>query len=280
MIKYNSNGTIERHKVRLVTKEYTQTYDIDYHETFALVAKMNTVIILLSVAINSDWKLYQMDVKNIFLQGNLEEEVYMTIPQGHEQKKSGMVCKLNKAIYGLKQLPCAWYAKLSHALLLNNFTKSTSDSTMFVQIINNTIIVVLIYVDDIIIVGNDDNQIVNVKNYLKEKFDIKVLEKLRYFLEIEIAHSNKDLFLSQRKYTLDLLKEIRKLGAKPYSTPMDCNTKLNLEDDKPLTNIGQYQRLVGKLIYLTVTRPDIAFVVNVVSQFMHSPRTDHLDVVN
>jgi Reverse transcriptase (RNA-dependent DNA polymerase) len=136
-----------------------------------------------------------MDVKNTFLQGELEE-VYMTIPQGHPKENSRMVCKLNKVIYDLKQSSHVWYAKLSHALLLNNFVKSSADQTMFVQHTKNSTIVVLIYVDDIIITENNDIQIANVKAFLKKKFDIKDLRKLKYFLGIEIAHSNKDLFLS------------------------------------------------------------------------------------
>jgi Reverse transcriptase (RNA-dependent DNA polymerase) len=220
-IKYNSDGTIERYKARLVAKGYTQTYGIDYQETFAPVAKMNTVRILLSVVVNSGWKLYQMDVKNAFLQGNLEEEVYMIIPQGHKGSNSGMVCKLAKAIYGLKQSPRAWYSKLSHALITKGFVKGKSDSTMFVHSTTHTKTIVLVYVDDIIITGNNDNEIKNLKTYLKDTFDIKDLGKLRYFLRIEIAHSDKGLVLFQRKYTLDLLKETGKLGTKPYLTPME-----------------------------------------------------------
>jgi hypothetical protein len=120
-----------------------------------------------------------------------------------------------------------------------------------------------------------------VKNYLKNEFDIKDLGKLKYFLGIEIAYSKeKGLFLSQRKYVLDLLNETGKLGAKPANTPMEPNKKLYLDEGELLKDIGQYQRLVGKLIYLTVTRPDISFAVSLVSQFMHAPRTTHLEAVD
>jgi len=119
-----------------------------------------------------------------------------------------------------------------------------------------------------------------VKQYLKRKSDIKDLGQLSYFLGIEITTSNKSLFLSQRKYILDLLKETDKLGTKPAHTPMETNNKLGPEQDEPLSNMGQYQKLVGKLIYLTVTRSDISFAVSMVSQFMHASRTSHLEVID
>jgi Reverse transcriptase (RNA-dependent DNA polymerase) len=195
-----------------VAKGFTQTYGIDYQETFAPVAKMSTVRILLSVATNLGWDLYQMDIKNAFLQGVLEEEVYMTLPPGHKNTSNpSLVCRLKKIIYGLKQSPRAWYVKLSFSLLKNNFIKSTADSSMFIKNSQNTTIIVLVYVDDIIITGNDNEEIKRVKKYLKDEFDIKDLGKLSYFLGIEIAHSRKGLFLSQRKYIIDLLKETGKL---------------------------------------------------------------------
>jgi Reverse transcriptase (RNA-dependent DNA polymerase) len=127
-IKYNSDGSIERYKARLVVKYYTQTYDIDYKETFTPVAKMNTIRVLLSIAVNFYWDLYQMDVRNTFLQGTLEEEVYMNLPPGHpHEHDKTLVCKLNKSIYDLKQSPRAWYAKLSFVLIHFGFKVSNSD---------------------------------------------------------------------------------------------------------------------------------------------------------
>jgi Reverse transcriptase (RNA-dependent DNA polymerase) len=145
----------------------------------------------------------------------------------------------------------------------------------------NCIIVILIYVDDIIIIiiGNDITAIHDIKQYLQKRFYIKDLGRLKYFLDIEIAYSKKGLFLSQRKYVLDLLQEIEKLGCKPIDTPIEPNIKIGPNDDEALTDISQFQRLVEKLIYLTVTRPDITFAVNVVSQFMHAPRMTHMDAV-
>jgi len=280
-IKYNCDGTIERYKARLVAKGYTQTYGIDYHETFAPVAKMNTVRILFSIAVNKNWNLHQMDVKNAFLQRTLEEEVYMSLPPGHKKEGiSNLACRLKKSIYGLKQSPRAWYGKLNHFLLSCNFKMSLADSSLFTKHNSNGTTIVLVYVDDIIITGDNQNEIEGVKRNLKQKFEIKDLGKLKYFLGIEIAHSTKGLFISQRKYVLDLLKETGKIGCKPAITPIDTNIKLNTEDGEPLSDINQFQRLVGKLIYLTVNRPDLTFAVSQISKFMHAPRTPHLDAID
>jgi Reverse transcriptase (RNA-dependent DNA polymerase) len=151
-----------------------------------------------------------------------------------------------------------------------------ADHSLFLKTNNQLTTLVLVYVDDIIITENNHEEINT--HQLKNKFDIKDLGVLKYFLGIKIAHSTKGLFISQRKYTLHLLKETCKLASKPISTPIDGRHKLNINDGKPLEDIQQFQRLVRKLIYLTVTRPDIA--VSQISQFMHTPRTSHLDAVN
>jgi Reverse transcriptase (RNA-dependent DNA polymerase) len=196
-IKYRSDGTIERYKARLVVKGYTQTYGIDYHETFTPVAKMNTVRILLSIAVNNGWTLHQMDVKNVFLQGTLKEEVYMNLPPGHRKENvPNLVCRLKKLIYGLKQSPRVWYCKLSNFLISHNFKISSADSSLFIKNNFNGITIVLVYVYDLIITGDNQVEIDGIKQDLKQKFDIKDLGKLKYFLGIEIAHSQKRLFIS------------------------------------------------------------------------------------
>jgi Reverse transcriptase (RNA-dependent DNA polymerase) len=163
-IKYNSDGIIERYKARLVAKDYTQTYGIDYQETFAPVAKMNTVRILFSLAVNQNWTLYQLDVKNAFLQGVLEEEAYMLIPPRHkEENKSNLVCKLKKSIYGLKQSPRAWYGKLSSYLISCGFITSKVDSSLFVNLDKYDTTIILVYMDDIIIMRNNLEKIRQVK---------------------------------------------------------------------------------------------------------------------
>ncbi|KAG7599415.1 Reverse transcriptase RNA-dependent DNA polymerase [Arabidopsis suecica] len=283
-IKYKSDGEIERYKARLVARGFTQKYGEDYLDTFAPVAKLHTVRVVLSLATNLEWDLWQMDVKNAFLQGELEEEVYMRPPPGLEDKEApGKVLKLNKAIYGLKQSPRAWYHKLSTTLLGRGFKRSEADHTLFTLPSQEGIVVILVYVDDIIISGNDKVGIQDTKDFLKSVFDIKDLGELKYFLGIEVCRSKEGLFLSQRKYTLDLLDEVGKLGAKPAKTPLEDDYKARRKgehENKPFEDPTKYRRLVGKLIYLTITRPDICFAVNVVSQQMQAPTQHHWNMVN
>ncbi|RVW29963.1 Copia protein [Vitis vinifera] len=209
-IKYKADGSVERFKARLVARGFTQSYGIDYQETFAPVAKLNTIRILLSLAVNQDWCLQQLDIKNAFLNGDLEEEVYMEIPPGFEESMA-------------------------------------------------------------------KNQ--NLKKYLSEEFEVKDLGNLKYFLGMEVARSRKGIVVSQRKYILDLLKETGMLGCKPIDTPMDSQKKLGIEKESTPVDRGRYQRLVGRLIYLSHTRPDIGFAVSAVSQFMHSPTEEHMEAV-
>jgi Reverse transcriptase (RNA-dependent DNA polymerase) len=198
-IKYHSDGTIKCYKVRLVAKGYTQIYRIDYEKTFAPVAKMNTVKILLSIAVNKKWTLHQMNIKNTFFQGTLEEEVYMSLSPGYTQKNnSNLVYRFNKSIYGLKQSPRVWYDKLSSHLLFYNFKMSNADHSLFSKNGTKFMIVVLIYVDGIIIIGD------NLQ--LKKKFYIKDLGLLKYFLGIEIVHSPKRLFYLTKKIYLGFIE--------------------------------------------------------------------------
>ena len=283
-IKYKSDGGIERYKARLVARGFTQTYGEDYLDTFAPVAKLHTVRVVLSLAVNLEWELWQMDVKNAFLQGELEDEVYMRPPPGMEDTIApGKVLKLKKAIYGLKQSPRAWYHKLSTTLMDRGFKKSEADHTLFTLPSKEGIVLILVYVDDIIISGNDKVGIQDTKVFLKTVFDIKDLGELKYFLGIEVCRSKEGLFLSQRKYALDLLNEVGKLGSRPVAAPLDPDYQTNGKGElgeEPFDDPTQYRRLVGKLIYLTITRPDICFAVNQVSQHMQAPTMHHWDMVS
>lgn len=277
-IKYKANGSIERYKARLVAKGYTQTYGVDYQETFAPVAKINTVRVLLSLAANLDWPLQQLDVKNAFLNGDLEEEVYMELPPGFDgEKKNGKVCRLRKSLYGLKQSPRAWFDRFAKAIRRQEYQQAQADHTLFYRHKNGKTTILIVYVDDIILTGDDIMEMDRLKKALTLEFEMKDLGNLRYFLGMEIARSKSGISVSQRKYVLDLLKETGMLGCKPAETPIDPNVKFDRTSN--LVDRGRYQRLVGKLIYLSHTRPDIAFAVSRVSQYMHSPTEEHLEAV-
>jgi hypothetical protein len=278
-IKHKPDGTIERYKARLVAKGYTQSYGVDYHETFAPVAKLNTVRILLSIAANQNWPLLQIDVKNAFLHGDIIEEIYMNPPPGTKDATGMKVCKLKKALYGLKQSPRAWFGRFTKCMKSFGYSTSNSDHTLFFKRGQGKITALIIYVDDMVVTGNDADEISSLQQHLASEFEMKQLGNLKYFLGIEVARSEHGIFLCQRKYILDLLSEVGLLGCKPVDTPIEQNHKLFQCSSSSSIDKERYQKLVGKLIYLSHTRPDITYAVNVVSQFMHDPRKPHMDAV-
>ncbi|RVW73678.1 Retrovirus-related Pol polyprotein from transposon RE2 [Vitis vinifera] len=229
----------------------------------------------LAIATSKNWELHQMDVHNAFLHGDLEEEVYMKLPPGFERSDPNLVCRLRKSLYGLKQAPRCWFAKLVTTLKGYGFLQSYSDYSLFTYTKGNVQINVLVYVDDLIISGNDSAALKTFKAYLSDCFKMKNLGVLKYFLGIEVARSSAGLFLCQRKYTLDIVSEVGLLGAKPCGFPIEQNHRLGLANGELLSNPESYRRLVGRLIYLAVTRPDLAYSVHVLSQFMQEPRIEH-----
>lgn len=274
-IKYHANGKVERYKARLVAKGYTQIEGKDYFQTYSPVAKMTTVRTVLALAAINDWHLEQLDVNNAFLHGDLNEEGYMCLPPGIATYSSNKICKLNKSLYGLKQARMVLQA-ISKLLLLSVFL-NLQQIILFVKKLNNSFTAISIYVDDIVLARNDLNGIQLVTAFLDSQFRIKDLGNLRYFLGLEIARSKKGIVVNQRKYTPELLADCGLLAAKGVSIPMDPSIKLPGYDGKPYHDEPGYRRLIGKLIYLTSTRPDIAFVMQQLSQFMSQPMDSHMN---
>ena len=288
-VKYNPDGSIERYKARLVVLGCNQTQGEDYTETFAPVAKMTTVRTVLAVAAIQNWFTFQMDVTNAFLHGELHESVYMKLPQGyykggsriqlnaeHIPSQATLVCKLLKSLYGLKQAPRQWFSKLSLTLLDFGFVQSKADYSLFTKVTHNTITLVLVYVDDLLLSGNNLDTLNQLKELLCLSFHMKDLGELSYFLGLEIHRTTADFFVSQRKYTMDLIKEYGMENAKPLQLPMDPNIKLTPTTGDVLFSPTSYQRLLGKLIYLTITRPDISFTVQLLNQHTQHPTTIHM----
>lgn len=246
-IKHKADGSIERFKARLVAKGYTQSYGIDYTETFAPVAKINTVRVLLSLTVNLDWPLHQFDVNNAFLHGELQEEVYMELPPGCKVKIEGskQMCKLRKSLYGLKQSPRAWFGRFTNSMKVFGYKQSNSDHTLFLKHTKVGITALIVYVDDMIVTGNDPKERKALQAHLSQEFEMKDLGLLKYFLGIEVSRSKKGIFLSQRKYSLDLLSETGMSACSPVSTPLEENVKLSMYSDQAPANKERYQRLVG-----------------------------------
>ncbi|XP_071717932.1 uncharacterized mitochondrial protein AtMg00810-like [Rutidosis leptorrhynchoides] len=187
------------------------------------------------------------------------------------------VCKLKKSIYGLKQASRNWYHKFTRLLTRIGYEQSKEDHSLFIYKTANVFVAALIYVDDVILVGNDTNQIKRTKSYLDKEFCIKDLGSLKYFLGIEVARTSEGLVLSQRKYTLDLLEDSGLQGCRPSSFPMEPNLKLDKGEEEEKVDASQYRRLVGPLLYLQATRPDITYSVNILSQFVADPRRNHME---
>uniref|UniRef100_A0A803Q579 peroxidase n=1 Tax=Cannabis sativa TaxID=3483 RepID=A0A803Q579_CANSA len=227
----------------------------------------------------SGWHLHQLDVNNAFLHGDLHEDVYMSIPQGYRPKGElppNVVCKLQKSFYGLKQASRQWFAKFSSALTDEGFHHLATDHSLFIKNFHGNFIFLLVYVDDVILASNNLVELEALKARLHTRFQLKDLGNLRYFLGLEVARSEKGIIVSQRPYALQLLEDLGYLSSKPVSTPIEANLKLGLDEKEKLSDPTLYRRIVGKLQYLTMTRPDISYSVNKLSKFLCTPRVTHL----
>ncbi|KAF5480295.1 hypothetical protein F2P56_001057 [Juglans regia] len=258
---------------------FTQREGIDFHDTFSPVAKLTSIHCILAVAAIKGWELQQLDVNNAFLYGELNEEIYMKIPLGHHAAKSNKVCRLQKSLYGLRQASRQWNTKLSSTLAEYGFIQSKADYSLFTKNTGSSFVALLIYVDDIILMSSDTISCTAVKSFLESKFKIKTLGPLKYFLGMEIARSNKGIQLCQRKFALDILSEVGLLASKPSPLPMEPNLKISKDEGELFHDPTLYRKLVGKLLYLTNTRPDLSYSVHLLSQFMETPRLPHYNAV-
>ena len=205
-----------------------------------------------------------MDVKNAFFNGDLSEEVYMKPPPGLSVE-SNKVCHLWRALYGLKQAPQAWFAKFSSTISRLGYIASHYDSALFLCRTDKDTILLLLYVNDMIITNDDLSGIQELKDFLSQQFEMKDLGHLSYFLGLEITHSTDGLYITQAKYASKLLSRDGLTNSKTDDTPVEFNVHLTPSGEKPLYNPSLYRRLVGSLVYLTVTRPNISNVVHQVS---------------
>jgi len=266
-IKYDAHGNVERYKARLVAKGFTQKKGIDYEETFSPVVRFETLRLLFAYATANNWSLQQMDVKVAFLNGELDEEIYMEQPEGYVNDPN-MVCHLRKSLYGLKQAPRCWNAKFRDFMAKQKFIQSAADPCLFIFRDNSGLVLVALYVDDLVITGNG-NLVTWTKSILGKQFDMKDLGDLKYILGILVERDDSGLYLSQSTYIDKILKTFKMEKCKPMHTPALPPSGIQSE---PLPVDNSYKQAVGSLLYLsTRTRPDLAFAVGAVARQMHNP---------
>ena len=278
--KLDENGIIVRNKARLVAKGYNQEEGIDYDETYAPVARLEAIRMLLAFASSYDFKLFQMDVKSAFLNGFIQEEVYVEQPPGFENfEKPNYVYKLKKALYGLKQAPRAWYERLSKFLLEKGFKRGKVDTTLFILIKNKNILLVQIYVDDIIFGSTNETLCKYFSDLMQSEFEMSMMGELNFFLGLQIKQAKEGTFVSQSKFCKELLKRFGMDNAKAMDTPMSTSCYLDKDEKGKEIEVKKYRGMIGSLLYLTASRPDIMFSVCMCARYQANPKESHLSAV-
>ncbi|KAB2608298.1 hypothetical protein D8674_011466 [Pyrus ussuriensis x Pyrus communis] len=250
---------------------------IDFNETFAPVARLDTIRTLIALAAQKEWKLFQLDVKSAFLNGVLKEEVYVDQPQGFViQGKKDKVYKLSKALYGLKQAPRAWYEEIDSYFTKAGFKRSPNEATLYTKVEKSGILIVSVYVDDIVYTGSSDTMLDRFKNDMMQHYEMTDLGLLHHFLGMGIVQTKKSIFIHQKKYAMKMLEKFGLQGCKSVGTPLAANERLCKKDGSEAADESEYRKLVGSLLYLTATRPDIMFGTSLLARFMHGPTKKHM----
>ncbi|GJW09758.1 putative ribonuclease H-like domain-containing protein [Tanacetum coccineum] len=278
--KRDARGIVVRNKARLVAQGHRQEEGIDYDEVFAPVARIEAIRLFLAFASYMGFLVYQMDVKSAFLYGEIEEEVYVTQPKGFEDPYFPKhVYRVVKALYGLHQAPRAWYARLSAFLLQHNYRRGTIDKTLFIKKDSRDIILVQVYVDDIIFGSTNKAWCAEFEVLMKGEFEMSAMGEMTFFLGLQVKQLPDGTFISQDRYVKDMLTKFDMESVRTASTPYEAaKTKLKDETDPPV-NVHLYRSMIGSLMYLTASRPDIMFAVSACSRHQVTPLTSHLNAV-
>nr|GFC13943.1 putative ribonuclease H-like domain-containing protein [Tanacetum cinerariifolium] len=260
--KKDERGIIVRNKARLVAQGHTQEEGIYYNEVFAPVARIKAIRLFLAYASFMGFTVYQMDVKSIFLYGTIDEEVYVMQPAGFQDLAfRAKVYKLEKAMYGLHQAPRAWYGTLSKYLLMNGFQRGTIDQTLFIRMKKEDFILVQVYVDDIIFGSLNPQLCKEFEAFMHEKFQMSDMGELNFFLGLQVLQKEDGIFLSQDKYIGDILKKFGYSDVRSSNTPMDKDNPWGKDGTGKDVDLYLYRSMIGSLMYLTASRPDIMFAV-------------------
>jgi hypothetical protein len=261
-----------RNKARLVAQGYSQVEGVDFGETFAPVARLETIRILLAFGASKGFKLYQMDVKSAFLNCVIQEEVYVRQPPSFESPKySDRLYKLSKALYGLKQASQAWYARLKTFLLEHGYVMGSVDKTLFTLNHGTDCLLVQIYLDDIIFGDSSHTLVSRIQGMMESEFQMSMIGELTFFLGIQVKQTKKGTFVHQAKYTKDLIKKFNMVELKPVSTPMSSATSLGLDEDGEAVDQREYKSMIGSLLYLIVVTPCVSNTHDYVNHILKRP---------
>lgn len=275
-VKRDPAGNVVKHKARLVAKGYSQRQGVDYDEVFAPVARMETVRLLLALAAHRGWSVHHMDVKSAFLNGDLQEEVYVHQPPGYvDDGNEHAVLRLRKALYGLRQAPRAWNAKLDASLVSLGFERSPLEHAVYRRNTSVSTLLVGVYVDDLVITGSSDNDISAFKEEMQRLFAMSDLGLLSYYLGIEVVQNDDGITLCQSAYVAKILQAAGMASCNATHTPMENRLKLGKAEPGAVLDATQYRSVVGSLRYLCNTRPDITFAVGIVSRYLEAPAASH-----
>ncbi|GJT07398.1 putative ribonuclease H-like domain-containing protein [Tanacetum coccineum] len=278
--KKDERGVVVRNKARLVAQGHRQEEGIDYDEVFAPVARIEAIRIFLAFASYMGFIVYQMDVKSAFLYGKIDEEVYVSQPPGFvDPKYPKKVYKVVKALYGLHQAPRAWYATLSTFLLKSGYRRGTIDKTLFIKKDKNDIMLVQVYVDDIIFGSTKRSWCDEFEALMKSRFQMSSMGELTFFLRLQVKQKENSIFISQDKYVAEILKKFDFASVKTASTPVETQKPLVKDEEAADVDVHLYRSMIGSLMYLTASRPDIMFAVCACSRFQVTPKTSHLNAV-
>nr|GEU88607.1 putative ribonuclease H-like domain-containing protein [Tanacetum cinerariifolium] len=278
--KKDKRGIVVRNKARLVAQGHTQEEGIDYEEVFAPVAKIEAIRLFLAYASFMGFMVYQMDVKSAFLYGTIKEEIYVCQPLGFEDPDyPDKVYKVVKALYGLRQAPRAWYETLVNYLLENRFQMGKIDQTLFIKRKKGDVLLVLIYVDDIIFGSTNKDLCKAFEKLMKDKFQMSSMSELIFFLGLQVKQKPDVIFISQDKYVAKILRKFGLTDGKSASTPIDTEKPLLKDLDGEDVDVHTYRSMIGSLMYLTSSRPDIMFTVYACARFQVIPKVSHLHAV-
>ncbi|GJZ29279.1 retrovirus-related pol polyprotein from transposon TNT 1-94 [Tanacetum coccineum] len=272
-VKLDEYGDVLKNKARLVAKGFRQEEGLDFEESFAPVARLEAIRIFIANAASKNMTVYQMDVKTAFLNGELKEEVYVHQPEGFvDPERPHHVYRLKKALYGLKQAPRAWYNTLSKFLLAQGFSKGVVDPTLFIRKTGKHTLHVQIYVDDIIFASTDPKDCDRFSNEMSSKFQMSMMGQISFFLGLQISQNPRGIFINQSKYANEILKKFDLHKSDPVDTPMVERTKL--DEDLSGTPVDQtkYRSMIGSLMYLTASRPDLVFTVCMCARYQSRPK--------